>query len=143
MVLLTTTPLILSAISSLSPVDRSSLTSLPSTTSNPIDHKTVIALSRITKQYSLNNLLRGTQVYHAPPTPKAQPSAEYLALMARLRKEQEQREYTALISEKGYQKHGGLSSDEEEEDSDDISPSLVLNIVLSIVMCAMAMFYLT
>lgn len=56
--------------------------------------------------------------------------------MARLRKEQEQREYAHLVSKRGPEE--GL-----EEEKDDINPSLVLNILLSVVMCAGAMFYLT
>ena len=56
--------------------------------------------------------------------------------MDRLRKEQEQREYAALVSKKA-------TEEGYQEEKDDISPSLVLNILLSIVVCAGTMFYLT
>lgn len=137
MVLLTTTPRILSAISSLSTSDRSSLDDLPTTTSIPIEHKTIIALSRCATQFTLNALLHGTHVYVTPPPSKPEPSAQYVALMDRLRREQEQREYASLVSKRAVEEElvtGG---------HDDISPSLVLNILLSVVMCAAAMLYLT
>ncbi len=87
--------------------------------------------------YTLNMLLRGTHVYIPPPAPKPQPSPEYLALMERLRREQEQREYATLVSKR---EGADLAPDDE---TDDISPSLVLNILLSIVLCAVAVFQLT
>ncbi|KIX00896.1 uncharacterized protein Z518_09961 [Rhinocladiella mackenziei CBS 650.93] len=136
MVLLTTTPCILAAISSLSYSERSSLDGLPTASGAPIEHKTVIALSHLAKGFTLNTLLRGTCVHVFPPPPKPQPSPEYVALMERLRKEQEQREYAALVSKRALEQG-------PDEEKDDISPSLVFNILLSIVMCAGAMFYLT
>lgn len=57
--------------------------------------------------------------------------------MARLRKEAERREYAQLVS----RKPSDLEAD--TDDKDDISPSLVFNILLSIVLCAGTMFYLT
>ncbi|KAJ9611230.1 hypothetical protein H2200_004413 [Cladophialophora chaetospira] len=147
MVLLQTTDRILSAIGTLSPDERSSLapsdTSLPTTCDQPIEHKTLIALSRLLPRTQaqtlspLNVLLRGAHVYIPPPPPKPQPSPEYVALMERLRREQEQREYRSLVSKR---ESADLASD---DDQDDISPSLVLNILLSIVLCAMAVFQLT
>ncbi|EXJ89924.1 hypothetical protein A1O3_02991 [Capronia epimyces CBS 606.96] len=136
MVLLVATSPILDAISSLSSSERSSLPSLPTSPGAPIDHTSVVALSRLAKECTLNALLRGTHVYIPPPPPKPQPSPEYVALMDRLRKEQEQREYAKLVSKRALD-YG------QDEEKDDISPSLVLNILLSIVMCAVAMFYLT
>ncbi|EXJ94584.1 hypothetical protein A1O1_02980 [Capronia coronata CBS 617.96] len=145
MVLLVTTPRILDAISSLSSSDRSSLPPLPTTPGAPIEHSAVIALSRLTisqaRRYTLNTLLLGTHVYVPPPAPKPQPSPEYVALMDRLRKEQEQRDYAHMVSKRA-SVYGGVEEGEGEE-RDDISPSLVLNILLSIVLCAIAMFYLT
>lgn len=137
MVLLTTTPRILSAVSSLSSSERSSLNKLPTSCGQPIEHSTVIALSRFAQGSSLNILLRGAYVYVPPPVPKPQPSAEYVALMDRLHKEQEQRQYAALVSKRA------ADQGSREEEKDDVSPSLVLNILLSVVMCAVAMFYLT
>ncbi|KIY03041.1 uncharacterized protein Z520_01507 [Fonsecaea multimorphosa CBS 102226] len=142
MVLLTTTPRILSTISSLSPNDRSSLATadLPTTCGQAIEHTTLIAMSRLNKTITLNNLLRGTHIYVPPPPPKPQPSPEYVALMERLRREQEQREYASLVSSS---LSSSLNTGREDENDDDISPSLVLNIFLSIVLCAAAIFYLT
>ncbi|KAK4946558.1 hypothetical protein LTR10_014410 [Elasticomyces elasticus] len=126
MVLLTTTPRILAAISTLSHTEQSSLNALPTTFGAPIEHSTVIALSKVARDSTLNSLLRGAHVYRPPPPPKSPPSAE----------EEEQREYANLVSKRGLE----ISLDEEK---DDISPSLVFNILLSIVMCAGAIFYLT
>ncbi|OAP65315.1 hypothetical protein AYL99_01287 [Fonsecaea erecta] len=141
MVLLTATPRILSAISSLSSSDRSSLATvnLPTTCGQAIEHTTLIAISRLSKTITLNSLLRGTRIYVPPPPPKPQPSPEYVALMAKLRREQEQREYAALVSSSV---SSSFDTGREDED-DDISPSLVLNIFLSIILCAAAIFYLT
>lgn len=69
--------------------------------------------------------------------------------MARLKEEQEQRTYANLISKHtkpdtlsfstNTTNNGETSTDEE----DGISPSLVLNILLSVVMCAVAVFVMT
>ncbi|KAI1608731.1 endoplasmic reticulum-based factor for assembly of V-ATPase-domain-containing protein [Exophiala viscosa] len=136
MVLLTTTPRILAAISTLSHTERSSLNALPSDPGAPIEHSTLISLSKVARETSLNNLLRGAHIYRPPPPPKPEPSPGYVALMARLRREEEQREYANLVSKRGLE----IGLDEEK---DDISPQLVFNILLSIVMCAGAIFYLT
>lgn len=66
--------------------------------------------------------------------------------MERLRREQEKREYAGLVATSSKRRLGeqGLQGDNDDEgEKDDISPSLVFNILLSIVMCAVAMFYLT
>ncbi|KIV81853.1 hypothetical protein PV11_04004 [Exophiala sideris] len=136
MVLLITTPRILAAISTLSHTEQSSLNALPTTFGAPIEHSTVIALSKVARDSTLNSLLRGAHVYRPSAPPKPQPSAEYVALMERLRREEEQREYANWVSKRGLE----IGLDEEK---DDISPSLVFNILLSIVMCAGAIFYLT
>jgi TMEM199 family protein len=57
--------------------------------------------------------------------------------MERLRREQEQREYAHLVSNR---EPADFAADDEK---DDISPSLVLNILLSVVLCAAAVFHLT
>ncbi|KAK5099468.1 hypothetical protein LTR70_002368 [Exophiala xenobiotica] len=151
MVLLTTTPTILAAISSL-PSDSLPTQSLPTSTDNPISHTTLLTLSRCLRKwspsYTLNTLLRGTKPYIAPPPPKPEPSAEYKALMARLRADQERREYRAMVAKQEAESQQALSGQigtdrDEEEGKDDISPSLVLNIVLSVVMCAGVAFHLT
>ena len=59
--------------------------------------------------------------------------------MARLKAEQEQREYRKLVSRHVRDE----TADQETGEKDDVSPSLVVNILLSIVMCAVAMFVMT
>ena len=149
MVLLTTTPTILAAISSL-PADSLPSQSLPTSTDTPISHSTLISLSRCLRpSYALNSLLRGTKPYTAPLQPKPEPSGEYKALMARLRADQERKQYRAMVAKQEAESQQALSGqvggevDEAEEGKDDISPSLVLNIVLSVVMCAAVAFHLT
>ena len=146
MVLLQTTPRILASISALSSEDRSSLINagtLPDTCDRPIEHKTLVALSRllpgprVQSNSTLNTLLRGTGVYVPPPPPKPEPSPKYVALMERLRRQEEQREYARLVSRRE------PIEDALDEEKDDISPSLVLNILLSVVFCAVAVFQLT
>ncbi len=139
MVLLTTTPQILTLISTLPASSIPDDLRLPNSISTPIDHKTLILLSRLSKQ-SLNTLLHNTSPYVAPPPPPASPSPEYLALKARLLAEQEKREYNALLPTSTTKNPLFLPS---EDGSDDISPSLVLNILLSIVLCAFVAFHVT
>jgi len=67
----------------------------------PISHTQIIELRNslqppVTERFPLETLLRGAAVYVPPPPPKAEPTAEYKALMARLRVEQEEREYERL-----------------------------------------------
>jgi hypothetical protein len=138
MVLLTATPYMLEAISSLPSSARPTPNPLPTAAGEPVEHASVIELSRAAKGFSLNSLLRGTSVYNPPRQPKPKPSPEYLALMERLRAEQEQREYASMVSKRGLETGGT-----EEGEKDDVSPSLVFNIFLSIVLCAGAMFYVT
>lgn len=142
--LLTTTPRILEAISII-PQTSDVLTeaTLPTEAGAPISHKTLVTISRCLPNYTLNSLLRGTRVYTQPPAPKPKPSPEYVALMARLRVEQEQRDYKAMLARQAYEEHRALLGQDPDEEKDDISPSLVLNMLLSVVMCAGAAFYMT
>ncbi|KHO00588.1 ATPase, vacuolar ER assembly factor, Vma12 [Metarhizium album ARSEF 1941] len=48
--------------------------------------------------HSLEELLRGSQVYIPPPPPKPQPTEEYKALMARLRHQEAQRAYERMTN---------------------------------------------
>ena len=139
MVLLTVTPQILSLTSSIQPSALPNDLKLPTSLSSPIDHKTLILLSRLTRT-SLNTLLHNARPYIAPPPSPPTPSPEYLALKARLLAEQEQREYNRLIPTSAKKSPLFLAS---EDASDDISPSLVLNILLSIVLCAFVAFHVT
>ena len=90
---------------------------------NPVSHSQLIGLSRLVKQLpeapnnkptgddavdnasenvatptTLNALLRNTTIYVPPPPPKKQQTPEYLALMARLRKEEEARSYERMLN---------------------------------------------
>jgi hypothetical protein len=139
MVLLTVTPQILALSSRVPSSAIPNDLKLPTSLSSPIDHKTLVLLSRLTKT-SLNTLLHNTRPYFAPSPPPPTPTAEYLALKARLLKEQEQREYDRLLPVSTTKSPSFLAS---EDGSDDISPSLVLNILLSIVLCAFVAFHVT
>ncbi|XXH01613.1 hypothetical protein Hte_007973 [Hypoxylon texense] len=46
---------------------------------------------------SLEELLRGATIYIPPPPPKPEPTNEYKALMARLRREEEERSYERML----------------------------------------------
>lgn len=148
MVLLNTTPKILAYLASLSPASLATVSDadtipIPINTQDPISHRKLVVLSRLQikdgKLRSLDELLRGTAIYIPPPPAKPEPSPEYVALMARLRREQEQREYAALISKQRSLNGAG----EYEDDEDSLSPSLVLNMLLSVIIFAAAVFHLT
>lgn len=141
---LTTTPRILEAVALL-PEDSKVRTqaTLPTEIDSPIPHKTLVTISRCLPNYTLNSLLRGTRLYTQPSAPKPKPSPEYVALMARLRAEQEQRDYKTMLAREAYEERRALLGQDPDEEKDDISPSLVLNILLSVVMCAGAAFYMT
>jgi TMEM199 family protein len=136
MVLLTATPQIVSLLATLPPLSLSRLPSqLPKDASDPIEHTTLIRLAQLS-QTSLNSLLRGTRPYFPPPKPKPQPSAEYLALKARLLAQQEQREYNQIL-------HKQQREEDEDVGEDNIPISLPFNILVSILCCGGAVFYMT
>lgn len=82
----------------------------------PISHGQIVELWKSkASDHSLEQLLRGSQVYVPPPTPKKEPvgnhqvtpttanaytlqTPEYKALMARLRREEEERSYNRMIN---------------------------------------------
>ncbi|KAL2262503.1 hypothetical protein VTK26DRAFT_1136 [Humicola hyalothermophila] len=70
---------------------------------NPISHSQIVEIWTALKQsghegYTLETLLKGSKVYVPPPPPKPEPSDEYKALMARLRREQDQRVYERMTN---------------------------------------------
>ncbi|KAK4161907.1 endoplasmic reticulum-based factor for assembly of V-ATPase-domain-containing protein [Cladorrhinum sp. PSN259] len=70
---------------------------------NPISHAQIVDLWSALrngghKQYQLELLLKGAKVYVPPPPPKPEPSNEYKALMARLRREEEERAYERMAN---------------------------------------------
>ncbi|KAF9696564.1 hypothetical protein EKO04_005220 [Ascochyta lentis] len=119
MVLLTMTPRIVRALSraeEASPETYAKLQTPPEPTltspkpGNPISHRQLITLSKLTKQLPLDTdaeeesptptldaLLRNTTIYTPPPPPRKQQSPEYLALMARLRAQEEARSYERML----------------------------------------------
>ncbi|KAL2019930.1 hypothetical protein VTK56DRAFT_9022 [Thermocarpiscus australiensis] len=113
MVLLTMTPSIVEGLQALNGSSHPRQASLRSqagepplegaAVGNPISHSQIIDLWTALKdagrrEYSLERFLKGSKVY-VPPTPsKPEPSAEYKALMARLRREAEQREYERMTN---------------------------------------------
>ncbi|KAJ0299821.1 hypothetical protein COL516b_008940 [Colletotrichum fioriniae] len=71
---------------------------------NPVTHSQILDLWKSLKMegiegFSLEGLLRGARVYIPPPPPKPEPSAEYKALMARLRREEEERTYQRMLKQ--------------------------------------------
>ncbi|RDW68065.1 hypothetical protein BP6252_09461 [Coleophoma cylindrospora] len=128
---------------------------------NPISHGQILEISRNLKLqgvtlFSLDVLLRGSKVYIAPPKPKAEPTPEYKALMARLRREEEIRAYERMINppppmETFNQRfptssaaYAFSSNHETKEDTEDDLTyadvdrqiTLILNVLVSVVACA-------
>ncbi|KAK1783264.1 endoplasmic reticulum-based factor for assembly of V-ATPase-domain-containing protein [Copromyces sp. CBS 386.78] len=108
MVLLTVTPSILEALqrvpdaqSKLQRDDEPSL--VDANIGAPISHGQIVHLWNLLKadehrEYTLEILLRGSRVYVPPPPPKPEPSDEYKALMARLRRDEEERAYERMVN---------------------------------------------
>ncbi|KAL4906685.1 endoplasmic reticulum-based factor for assembly of V-ATPase-domain-containing protein [Aspergillus multicolor] len=107
---------------------------------------------------SLNTLLRGTKLYIPPPPPKPEPSPEYLALKARLLAAAEADEYTRMLSPPSTSspnpsfnstnsKLAALHdthidpSLEDPNYTDPLTPSLVLNIFLSVVITGFSVYW--
>ncbi|EKD14913.1 uncharacterized protein L3040_003873 [Drepanopeziza brunnea f. sp. 'multigermtubi'] len=70
---------------------------------NPISHGQIIELARNMKVRGLQpsrleDLLKGARVYVPPPPAKPEPTSEYKALMARLRREEEARSYERMTN---------------------------------------------
>ncbi|KAJ9206258.1 hypothetical protein DTO021D3_4895 [Paecilomyces variotii] len=103
--------------------------------------------------YTLNSLLRGTKIYIPPPPPKPAPSPEYLALKARLQAAAEADAYNRMlysISSKTPQPEPIFSSSNvtalqddtsANTDYDPLTPSLVLNIFLSILLTGFSSYW--
>lgn len=133
---------------------------------NPISHLQIISLSHQLKALNatpchLDVLLRGSYVYVAPPPPKPEQTSEYKALMARLRRDAEAREYTQLTNplppSERYSKNLPTTSPAfafasteayiEASPDDEITYAdvnrqltLILNVLISIVACSAALW---
>ncbi|KAI1631896.1 endoplasmic reticulum-based factor for assembly of V-ATPase-domain-containing protein [Biscogniauxia mediterranea] len=69
---------------------------------NPISHAQVIDIwkqlnTQDRHDIRLEGLLRGAAIYVPPPPPKPEPTDEYKQLMARLRREEEERSYERML----------------------------------------------
>ncbi|KAF3763181.1 hypothetical protein M406DRAFT_64312 [Cryphonectria parasitica EP155] len=69
----------------------------------PISHGQIVELWKDLRdadglRFSLELLLRGSRVYNPPPPPKPEQTPEYKALMARLRREEEERKYQRMVN---------------------------------------------
>ncbi|KAL8774967.1 MAG: hypothetical protein Q9209_000446 [Squamulea sp. 1 TL-2023] len=109
--------------------------------------------------YHLDHLLRGSKLHYEPPQPKQKPTKEYEKLMARLRREEEARAYERMINpplpvETFEQRFPHASNpkifagDQDQTDRDDDITyadvnrqlAMILNILLSIVACSIALW---
>jgi hypothetical protein len=123
MVLLTQTPTIVRAIAealdiATDQLDKLQLDGKPdlndAEVGKPITHSQLIDLSKILRNhstkfaekdnedgsitYSLDSLLKGSQLYIPPPPPKKEPTPEFKALMERLRRDEEARAYERMVN---------------------------------------------
>ncbi|MCJ1250055.1 hypothetical protein MMC30_007281 [Trapelia coarctata] len=144
----------------------------------PVAHVQVVAISKCLKQHPgdsatqgleasrpaslchLDTLLRGSRVWVEPPKPKPEPTSEYKALMARLRREEEARAYERMINPplkaESFSKRFPSSAqprifpnDYQPENTEDEEityadvnrqMALIINILVSIVTCSVAIW---
>ncbi|KAL9042952.1 MAG: hypothetical protein Q9180_000212 [Flavoplaca navasiana] len=136
----------------------------------PITHTQAIAVSKLLKKihgsaqessvsHHLDDLLRGSKLYHEPFKPKNEPTNEYINLMARLRREEEARAYERMTTsplplETFEQRFPDRSkpkvfsgSQDQSDTGDDITyadvnrqMAMIVNILLSIVACSVALW---
>jgi hypothetical protein len=156
----------------------------------PVEHADLVAISKAARedknasntssprQCRLEILLKGATVYQPPPPPKPEPvsnnshtqrycimltttqSAQYKALMQRLRKQEEQREYERMINPPPEKEtfgqrfphstfnpntyHGQTGVDDAGEDVTyqdvDRQVALIINVLVSIIACAVALW---
>ncbi|OOQ86533.1 hypothetical protein PEBR_21153 [Penicillium brasilianum] len=159
MVRLTTTARIAAALEAVPDSQRSEL-SLPATLQphEPITHEQLLRLAKYLQNDAayqatrtttdnpstvLNTLLQGTKVYVPPPPKKPEPSPEYLASKAHLLAEAEKAAYQRLLnpnytSNLDYADPHASSSATEE---DTLTPSLVFNIFLSVVITGFSVYW--
>ncbi|CEJ56040.1 hypothetical protein PMG11_02265 [Penicillium brasilianum] len=159
MVRLTATARIAAALEAVPDSQRSEL-GLPSTLQphEPITHEQLLRLAKYLQNDAayqatctttdnpstvLNTLLQGTKVYVPPPPKKPEPSPEYLASKAHLLAEAEKAAYQRLLNPNytpnlDYADPHASSSVAEE---DTLTPSLVFNIFLSVVITGFSVYW--
>ncbi|UNI17573.1 hypothetical protein JDV02_003905 [Purpureocillium takamizusanense] len=107
MVLLTMTPSIVDGLHKLEagaehhpaePADAGEPSLANPAVGKPISHGQIVDLWRRRPSSSLEQLLLGARVYVPPPPPKPEPSDEYKALMARLRRDEAARAYERMVN---------------------------------------------
>ncbi|KAL5343413.1 endoplasmic reticulum-based factor for assembly of V-ATPase-domain-containing protein [Aspergillus crustosus] len=170
MVRLVTTPPILSALEAISPSSREDL-KLPDTLAlgDPISHDDIIRISHYyrdthdhtsDRQWTLDSLIRGTKLYIPPPPPKPTPSPEYLALKARLIAASETDAYNRMVSPLPHPAttsrtaaifssstptlsalHDTQTPYLDPNYKDPLTPSLVLNIFLSVLITGFSVYW--
>jgi len=139
----------------------------------PVSHAQLIRVARFLREsqlpnkndFRLDTLLKGAKVYVPPPKPKPQPvcthptspllsfsladtrgkTAEYTALMARLRKEEENIAYQRLINPTSSIPEPSRIRVEDEEDEvtyTDVNRqlALIINVLVSIIACSVAVW---
>ena len=139
----------------------------------PVSHAQLIQVARFLRESQLENkndfrldtLLKGANIYVPPPKPKPQPvctyptlppsrlpladinrqTAEYTALMARLRREEENIAYQRLINPTSSIPEPSRIRVEDEEDEvtyTDVNRqlALIINVLVSIIACSVAIW---
>ncbi|KAK6498573.1 hypothetical protein TWF481_011158 [Arthrobotrys musiformis] len=109
-----------------------------------IDHTNIAKFARERRSssrdphFALDILLRGTDIYIPRKPPKPEPSAEYVALMGKLRHEQAESLYASMLNipDKDDSPHSIA-----KEISDQIS--VILNILFSAIFTGLAIWYAT
>ncbi|KAK6006749.1 hypothetical protein QM012_005757 [Aureobasidium pullulans] len=160
MVLLTLTPAAKSAVelyNQLSDQKQDDSSSDPSlsepTVGAPVSHAQLIQVARFLREshllnkndFRLDALLKGANIYVAPPKPKPQPTAEYTALMARLRREEENIAYQRLINPTSSVPETSRIRPEDQDDEvtyTDVNRqlALIINVLVSIIACSVAIW---
>ncbi|GLI80961.1 hypothetical protein PoHVEF18_009329 [Penicillium ochrochloron] len=164
MVLLTATDRIVTALAAVPDSQRSEL-NLPATLQlhEPITHEQLLRLAKhlqndaayqssttTADEYSrttvLNTLLHGTKVYIPPPPKKPEPvrpSPEYLASKARLLAEAERAAYQRLLNPTYTPNpdHADPHASSPDAAEDTLTPSLVFNIFLSVVITGFSVYW--
>jgi energy-converting hydrogenase Eha subunit C len=92
------------------------------------------------EDYTFTALLRGSAVFHAPAPPPPQKSAEYVALMARLRREAEEREYDSLVGAPQTATATVPGSEDDDWRLVRSQVSMIFNVLLSVLATAAAVW---